>query len=441
MKKSLTNQTTIDNHHLKCVPVFNNIIKPKFTSGYQPKGKYLYRDVLWSVLPEEHDQEPTIMKRLFDTVDRVSAMSRFLAVRYDLRVPTYSADNLVIDTFHQLLFERLGQTYPKSFISHLWVREQGQGEAQHYHYLLMLDGNHIRYPNKLNAMVQHCWEQATGGSVWFPENGYYFVTPNDVETYSKLILRVSYLGKKRSKGSIAAGIKIFGSGLRKPKRVKPHTEKNSPASIHSIGEEPIDYPSDTSLQSAQAMNNAYRGMLDKYFTGKAKLLSFHRPYARNELYDERKWWDHYHPRWPTLRSNYLSEALITGISLSQYARKYHLSPERVYANCRNVGGQSLKIIHWAWHRYCFLKSKSTLANYIKNNQLHHKTAARQLRRKPMSVFWSQHFDNYYQTHWPEGWTVADYCRKYNLAPSTARRYMVAFPFIGLINPFLLKPWL
>jgi hypothetical protein len=91
----------------------------------------------------------------------------------------------------------------------------------------------------------------------------------------------------------------------------------------------------------------------------------------------------------------LSEAVTTGISLSQYAYKYHLSASWVYANFKRVGGQSLKVIHWAWHRYRFYQSNSILDNYLKNNRLHQKIAKKQLQRKPMSVFWQNHFDNYY----------------------------------------------
>ncbi|WP_151995998.1 hypothetical protein [Buttiauxella massiliensis] len=117
------------------------------------------------------------------------------------------------------------------------------------------------------------------------------------------------------------------------------------------------------------------------------------------------------------------------------------SRTRTYANLRLVGGQSLKIIHWAWHRLRYQQSGSSLIDYIKKNKLNQRTAAKQLRRKQMSAHWSRHFDNYYQNYWPEGWTVADYCRKEGLVQSSARRYLVDFPFIGLINPFVLKPWL
>jgi len=435
MSNPLINQVKKTSHGQEFTPVFNNITPGK--SGnlveYQPKGTFVFKEVMWSVLPEKRDQDTKILKRIFRVVDKVSAMSRFLAVRYDFRLPAYSADNHAIDDFHNLLFRQLGKYYPKSFISYLWVKEQGSGEAQHYHYLLMLDGNYIRYPNKLNTIVQHCWEQATGGSVWFPENGYYFVAENDLKTYTKLMLRVSYLGKRRTKESIDKGIKLVGSGMRKPRPVAPSRQKSEITPC-----KPINQKVETKTNNQDtALKSPYSGMLDKYFLGKARLPAILRKRSSYELYDENKWWCN-SPRWPGHRHNYMLEALITGISLSDYARKYKLNPVRVYANCRRVGGQSLKIIHWAWHRYCFQQSNSTLDNYIHSHRLHKKTAKKQLRRKPMSSHWSQHFDRYYQQYWPKGWTVADYCREHKLVSSTARRYIVDFPFIGLIDPFLLK---
>ncbi|WP_051880760.1 YagK/YfjJ domain-containing protein [Buttiauxella noackiae] len=434
MKKADNNQSLKSLPSKESSQVFNNITNTQWTSNEcKSKGTYTFKDVVWPVQPAEHDQELTLMKKIFEAVEKVSAMSRFLAVRYDLHIPAYSADNHVIDCFHKLLFSQLSQVYPKSFISYLWVREQGQGQAQHYHYLLMLDGNYIRYPHKLNAIVQSCWEQAAGGRTWCPKNGYYFVTENDVDTYAKLMLRVSYLGKRRTKEAIGKGIKRIGSGFRKPKPSKIRKKvavKQSVVISTSI--------SNTKPQSMETCAEHYSGILDKYFANEPLRFLKH---SHAELYHQEPWWKINTPRWPAHRKQYLFEALITGISLSGYARKYSLSPARTYANLRQVGGQSLKSIHWAWHRLRYQQSGNSLIDYINKNKLNQKTAAKQLRRKQMSAHWSRHFDNYYQNYWPEGWTVADYCRKEGLVHSTTRHYLVDFPFIGLINPFVLKPWL
>ncbi|MCG1034431.1 inovirus-type Gp2 protein [Bacillus amyloliquefaciens] len=424
MKKDQPYQYVGSGHLQASAPVFNKI-SPTTTQTnlsqwkIKPKGKYFHNDVLWPVLPEEHDQDPAIMKKLFSVVEQVSAKSRFLAVRYDMHVLDYSADNRILDNFHMLLFKKLAQVYPKSFVSYAWVRERASIDPHHYHYLLMMDGNYIRYPNKLLAIVDDCWKQAGGNYVGWANNCYYFVTANDIETYTNLMIRVSYMGKRRTKES-TKGIQHVGTGMRQPKMV------SRPKAVQSTKPK--------AKEPSTASTYPDSGMLDKYFSGEEDLSHY-------EFHGENKLSTRYRPRWPAHRQNFLFETLITGISLSAYARKYRLNLKRVYANLRCVGGQSLKIIHWAWHRYRFLQDNCTLDNYIKNNRLSHKTAKKQLRRKPMSEDWRQHFDNYYTHFWPLGWTVADYCRSCELVPSTARRYLVDFPFIDLINPFLLKPWL
>lgn len=432
MKKTNNNQSLKHSTAKESSQVFNTITQWN-SSECKAEGTFIYKDIVWPVQPAEHDQEPTLMKKIFEAVERVSAKTRFLAVRYDLHVPVYSADNRVIDCFHKLLFSQLSQAYPKSFTSFVWVREQGLGNAQHYHYLLMLDGNYIRYPNKLNAIVQYCWQQTAGGRAWCPTNGYYFVTENDVDTYAKLMLRVSYLGKRRTKETIGKGIKRIGSGFRKPKSAKTSRKVAAKQSVI-----PTTSISKTKPQSTVTKAEHYNGILDKYFS---KVPLRFQKHSHAELYHQEPWWRINEPKWPAHRKQYLFEALLTGISLSSYAQKYGLSLRRTYANLRVVGGQSLKSIHWAWHRLSYQQSGCSLIDYIKKNKLSQKTATKQLRRKKMSAHWSRHFDNYYQNYWPEGWTVADYCRKESLVHSSARRYLVGFPFIGLINPFVLKPWL
>ncbi|RHH45608.1 inovirus Gp2 family protein [Citrobacter portucalensis] len=436
MKKNYNNQEKTFANEKAFDSVFNKIGWTTSTAIH-PKGNYFYKDILWPVLPAEHDQDLVVMKKIFDTVDKVSTASRFLAVRYDLHVPAYSANNAVVEYFLKLLFDNLALIYPKSFVSYVWVREQTAVEPQHYHLLLLMDGNCIRHPNKLNGIVDTCWKNAGGARVWFPKNCYYFVTANNFKAYADLMLRVSYMGKRRTKESIEKGIARVGKGSRKPKKIN---SKKRASPIHSACPVAATHPQEPQ-ELVNITTERYSGMLDKYFLGEAALPTFLRRKSHYELYDQNKWWTNYAPRWGNQRHNYLFEALITGISLSDYASKYRLSRQRVYANCRSVGGQSLKIIHWAWHRYRFLQSNSTLDSYLKNNKLRHKTARRQLQRKPMSDFWSWHFDNYYMQFWPYNWTVAGYCQQYNLVPSTARRYLVDFPFIGLINPFLLKQWL
>lgn len=216
-------------------PVINNITRSSAYPDIKAGGEFLYDNVLWPVMPEESQQNITIMNSLFRAIDRTyRCCSRFLAVRYDFHLPQYSPDNGVIADFHKLLIPALRKLYPKSFMRVFWVREQNQAPAQHYHYLLMMDGNAVRHPYKINQLVQCYWKHATGGMVWLPKHGYYLVNRDDTETLTALLLRVSYFAKRYSKTHIADGIGLSGtqhySCLKKARCIKPAQLQINPAS-------------------------------------------------------------------------------------------------------------------------------------------------------------------------------------------------------------------
>ena len=102
-------------------PDINNIISSSFNSeDIKPKGEFLYNDILWKVLPANDQQNLKMMKGIFQTVDKVSALSsRFFAVRYDLHLKKFQPHNQVVNIFHKNLFGKLQKHYPKSFVSYI----------------------------------------------------------------------------------------------------------------------------------------------------------------------------------------------------------------------------------------------------------------------------------------------------------------------------------
>ena len=427
-------------------PDINNIPRPYFDAEvFKPKGEFLFNDFLWKVLPANDQQNPKMMKRIFETVDQVSGLSsRFLAVRYDLHLKEFQSNNQVIDIFHKNLFGQLRKRYPKSFVSYIWVRERNEADAQHYHYALMMDGDYIRNPYNLNEIVKMCWEAAAGGTVYFPKKMAYFVKQNDVDTYSKLMIRLSYFGKNATKESSGVCKKRIGFGIRKARKtgaMSAKTYKKLEVQDSELVQavEPEFKNVSTNVEPESALS--FCGKLDKYFTHDHS-LELLKPPAQPIKYDVlNRWVVWSRPDWKWHRLNYVYEALSTGVCLSEYAEKYALSLTRTYANFRQVGGQSLRIIHWAWHRRCLYFSDMSRSEYIAEKKLYSKMAVRQLQRRPMSEFWSRHFDNYYRKYWLQGYTVSYYCCIYSLNVSTARRYLVDFPNAALIDPFVLKPWL
>lgn len=428
-------------------PDINNIPRPYFDAEViKPKGEFLFNDILWKVLPANDQQNGKMMKRIFETVDQVSALSsRFLAVRYDLHLKDYQPHNQVIDVFHKKLFGQLRKRYPKSFVSYIWVRERNEADAQHYHYALMMDGDYIRSPNKLNDIVKMCWEDAAGGTVYFPKNMAYFVKTNDIDTYSKLMIRLSYFGKRATKESTSVCKKRIGFGIKKAKKtcnISTGTDKHvSDVKILSNEQDVesnfVNQTTETETESELHLS----GLLDKYFFNECSFESLKPPVQHVKLSSLKQWSYIERSDWKWHRLNYVYEAIVAGVRLSEYADKFSLKLTRVYANFREVGGQGLRIIHWAWHRRCFYFSDLSVDEYITTNHLYSKIAIRQLQRRPMSDLWSKHFDNYYRNYWLQGYTVSYYCHIYSLNVSTARRYLVDFSNSRVIDPFVLKPWL
>lgn len=444
-------------------PDINNITRGP-VRDYQPKGEFLYDEMLWPVLVPEAEQNTKMMRRIFDVVNQVSDLSsRLFVVRYDLHMCEYQNDNRVIELFHRNLFRVLTKNYPKSFLSYVWVREKGMSDVQHYHYALLMDGNFIRYPHKLTKIVQLCWHQAAGGStVWMPDNCYYHIKKQDTDGYSKLMLRLSYFGKSNTKEPTSECKKRFGCGLRKPKKKEePQIATTVVTSVSdSVELSAVDLKTEVREENSDVSSNCCNDKLDALFLGKTTLeslkppampkkhdaiddlfnlsLNIYRQYQHkylNWLFDDER------PDWQWHRQNYLYEVISVGISLSEYAQKYKLKLRRVYANFRRLGGQSLRILHWAWHRRCYHQSSLSVDEYILLSGIKGKSVSRQLKRLPISEYWKQHFYHYYQHFWPAGWTVRAYCEIHGVLVSTARRYLVDFPKTCLFNPLILESWL
>lgn len=231
---------SLDSAHQQ--PVINNITRSTVYPAIQANSEFLYDNVLWPVMPEEGQQDVKIMNSLFRAIDKTySSCSRFMAIRFDFHLPQYTADNNVITRFHQLLIPAFRKLYSNSFARVFWVREQNQAPAQHYHYLLMVDGNYVRHPIKINKLVENCWKLATGGTVWFPKHSYYLIRKNDTEAMTALLLRVSYFAKRHSKEGISKGIARSGTQhyaylkknrLTKTTQLRTQTCEFSPAQAH-----------------------------------------------------------------------------------------------------------------------------------------------------------------------------------------------------------------
>jgi hypothetical protein len=403
----------------------------------------VYEDTVWQVMPSTKDMDKRIMDRLFQAVDHsFSRASRIFALRVDFHLPMFTRKNTPMSAFHKLLFPILKEKYPHSFVNVAWVREKNRANAQHYHYLLLMNGHKINHPKVLREIITDCWVQATQGYTYMPERGYYNVKRGDVEECQKLVYRMSYLAKKNTKESLPQGIKRFEiikkSSMSKRKKALPKIGKISMKATDKLEKNEKGNDSDALVVTYQITKTGQELSFDFGTLAKQSL-----PISKNLLFTN-PWNADKKPNWPAHRENYLKMVITTGITIKDYAHKYRLKLSRAYINLRHVGGTSLKALFWVYHRKNFqllaLEESITAEEYVERHGILYKTALRQLKRKPMSEYWSVIYDEYYSVYWPRGWYVASYCRLKKINPSSADDYLINL-LPGLIDPFKIKRFL
>ncbi|MFV0421628.1 YagK/YfjJ domain-containing protein [Oleidesulfovibrio sp.] len=123
------------------------------------------------------DQQYAFCTQIADRIiDRIEHMTRrhnkVLFIRFDLRFPRdfpLDESNNKISRFWKIVGEELG--LEGIHFHYVWAREQKAEEHQHYHCVIMLDGNKVqRYRNVLShfeAIWHGLFDFKASGLVWF----------------------------------------------------------------------------------------------------------------------------------------------------------------------------------------------------------------------------------------------------------------------------------
>lgn len=98
-----------------------------------------------------------------------------------------------------------------------WVRESKENEPEHYHQVIMLDGNKIRNIKFIYEEMNRIWISVGGSNIHRPEDPYYNYIRGDYETLADIIYRVSYFAKNATKGNKDKQTKNYGTSRIKPK--------------------------------------------------------------------------------------------------------------------------------------------------------------------------------------------------------------------------------
>ena len=100
---------------------------------------------------------PKLMKVLSERFCAILEQhSQVLVVRFDLR-SQYTLDNEKISEFMSKLATGLESLQGVNEVRYVWVRELERAKQQHYHVVLMLNGNKIRNPYYIHQKGKQIW--------------------------------------------------------------------------------------------------------------------------------------------------------------------------------------------------------------------------------------------------------------------------------------------
>ena len=128
----------------------------------------------------------------------INLHKRVLFIRLDFHINYHTATNDKFSNFLKQIKQWITRNYGIDKIGHQWVREQEKSKKQHYHLVLLLDGNKIQNPKKLNETIREKW--GPRGSIYIPENCYIYIDKHNVsKARPEAIYRASYMAKIRGK--------------------------------------------------------------------------------------------------------------------------------------------------------------------------------------------------------------------------------------------------
>ena len=128
----------------------------------------------------------------------ISIHKRVLVLRLDFHMNYYTETNYKFSKFMKNITQWLNRQYGIKNVGYQWVREQERAKKQHYHLALILDGDLIQYPSKINEIFREKW--LPNGSMYIPDKCFYRINKHNLkEEREKVIYRVSYNAKSRGK--------------------------------------------------------------------------------------------------------------------------------------------------------------------------------------------------------------------------------------------------
>lgn len=162
-----------------------------------------------------------ILKTGFKQLDSMlSYYSKVTMVLLQFHVPDFSYDNKSLSIFISRLKRKLSKHYGKR-LGYLWVREQDNSKAQHYHMCIMLNGHKCQSTRRIDAIVKSEWESF--GERYFSyriRNRIYRINRTyDVKELRAAKTRLSYLAKLETKQRTPRYTKTYHASSLQPRKI------------------------------------------------------------------------------------------------------------------------------------------------------------------------------------------------------------------------------
>ena len=152
------------------------------------------------------------MKRMLDQIHAMfSHHNKLNIIRFDLHQSLNTDNSDHVSLFFKRLVAALKQKHKIKRVGYAWARETENVKNQHYHCILILDGNVIQHPHHIFTQAKLYWEVYHDGYLcWPPERCFYNVRRGDRSELQKAIYHISYLAKARGKGKKPEQAKNYG---------------------------------------------------------------------------------------------------------------------------------------------------------------------------------------------------------------------------------------
>lgn len=161
-----------------------------------------------------------ILEKIKEQMDAMlSHHSRILVIRFDLHTCTNSTNSHLLSNFIRKIRKKLKSHYRLTRVGYVWVREIEKAKSQHYHLVLFLDANKVRFPNMVLGLIEDIWLGWEQSKPYTPKRCYYTVDRKTLANYEDAFYRLSYLAKERGKGYKASTANDYSTSRIKSKEL------------------------------------------------------------------------------------------------------------------------------------------------------------------------------------------------------------------------------